>query len=142
MDLYTKKIVGFSFDRNMTTALITQALQNAYHTQHPAKGLIFHSDLGSQYTSESFHENIEHYGMIQSFSYKGSSYDNTCIESFHAMLKKEKVNHVQYIGEKSAQMALFQYIEAWYNRKRIHGSIDYKTPQEMEEQCAASWIKI
>src|SRR5699024_6132208 len=127
MDLHTKKIIGYSFDRNMTTVLITKALQNAHHTQRPAKGLIFHSDLGSQYTSESFQEIIEHYGMRQSFSYKGSPYDNVCIELFHAILKKEEVNHVQYIDEKSARMALFQYIEAWYNRKRIHGSIDYKT---------------
>jgi len=138
MDLHTKKIVGFSFDRHMTTALITKALQNAYHIQRPSKGLIFHSDLGSQYTSESFQAILGHYGMRQSFSYKGSPYDNACIESFHAILKKEEVNQVQYIDEKSARLALFQYIEAWYNRERIHGSLDYKTPQEMEEQCTAS----
>ena len=138
MDLHTKKIVGFSFDLHMTTALITKALQNAYHIQRPSKGLIFHSDLGSQYTSESFQEILKHYGMRQSFSYKGSPYDNACIESFHAILKKEEVNHVQYVDENSARMALFQYIEAWYNRERIHGSLDYKTPQKMEEQCTAS----
>ena len=70
--------------------------------------------------------------MTHSFSYKGSPYDNACIESFHSILKKEEVNHVKYIDYKSAKQALFQYIEGWYNRKRIHGSIDYKTPQEME----------
>jgi len=138
MDLHTKKIVGFSFDRQMTTALIIKALQNAYHIQRPSKGLFFHSDLGSQYTSISFQEILEHYGMRQSFNYKGSPYDNAYIESFHAILKKEEVNHVQYIDENSARMALFQYIEAWYNRERIHGSLDYKTPKEMEEQCTAS----
>lgn len=138
LDLHTKKIVGFSFDRMMTTDLITKALQNAYHTQQPARGLIFHSDLGSQYTSDAFKKVIDTFGMKQSFSYKGSPYDNACIESFHAILKKEEVNHVQYIDEKSAKIALFQYIEAWYNRQRIHGSIAYKTPQEMEEQCSVS----
>jgi len=132
MDLHTKKIVGHSFDLKMTTELVTKALENAYHTQQPNEGLIFHSDLGTQYTSDEFKNVIDQYKMIQSFSYKGSPYDNACIESFHATLKKEEVNHVQYIDYKSAKLALFQSIEGWYNRKRIHGSIDYKTPQEME----------
>ena len=71
--------------------------------------------------------------MTHSFSYKGNPYENVCIESFRAILKKEEVNHVRYFDYKSAQLALFQYIEGWYNRKRIHGSIDDKTPKEMED---------
>jgi len=71
--------------------------------------------------------------MTHSFSYKGSPNDNACIESFHAILKKEKVNHVRYLDFESAQLALFQYIEGWYNGQKIHGSIDYKTPQDMED---------
>lgn len=138
MDLHTRKIVGFSFGRTMTTELIIKALKNAYHAQQPDEGLIFHSDLGSQYTSDDFREVIKQLNMTHSFSYKGSPYDNACIESFHAILKKEEVNHVQYIDEKSARMALFQYIEGWYNRKRIHGSIGYKTPQEMEDIYACA----
>ena len=139
MDLHTKKIVGYSFSRTMTTELITQALENAYYTQKPGEGLIFHSDLGTQYTSDEFAKTIEKYNMTHSFSYKGSPYDNACIESFHAVLKKEEVNHVRYIDYKSAKHALFRYIEGGYNRKRIHGSIGYKTPQEMEDlyTCAA-----
>lgn len=135
MDLHTKKIIGYSFDRRMTTDLITKALENAYHTHKPAEGLIFHSDLGAQYTSDEFTSVINEFNLIQSFSYKGSPYDNACIESFHATLKKEEVNHVQYFDYKSAKLAMFQYIEGWYNRKRIHGSIDFKTPQEMETLC-------
>ena len=133
MDLHTKKIVGYSFARSMTTDLITKALDNAYYSQKPAKGLIFHSDLGTQYTSDEFAKTIEKYDMIHSFSNKGSPYDNACIESFHAILKKEEVNHVQYIDYESAKVALFKFIEGWYNRKRIHGSLDYKTPQEVED---------
>lgn len=71
--------------------------------------------------------------MTHSFSYKGSPYDNACIESFHAILKKEEVNHVRYLDFGLGQLALFQYIEDWYNRQRIHGSIDYRTPQDMED---------
>lgn len=139
MDLHNKKIVGYSFSRSMTTDLIIKALENAYHAQRPGEGLIFHSDLGTQYTSTDFAEITKKFKMAHSFSYKGSPYDNACIESFHAILKKEEVNHVQYLDHKSAELALFQYIEGWYNRKRIHGSIDYKTPQEMEDlyTCAA-----
>src|SRR5699024_12884728 len=90
-----------------------------YHTQQPAKGLIFHSDLGSQYTSDAFQKVIDRYGMTQSFSYKGSPYDNACIESFHAILKKEEVNHVRYIDEKSARMSLFQYIKVGTTAKEF-----------------------
>lgn len=133
MDLHTKKIVGYSFSRTMTTDLIIKALENAYYAQKPDEGLIFHSDLGTQYTSTDFAKVIKQFKMTHSFSYKGSPYDNACIESFHAILKKEEVNHVQYLDYTSAKLALFQYIEGWYNRKRIHGSIDYKTPQEMED---------
>lgn len=133
MDLHTKKIVGHSFARSMTTDLIKKALDNAYESQKPDKALIFHSDLGTQYTSDEFKETIEKYQMIHSFSSKGSPYDNACIESFHAILKKEEVNHVQYIDFYSAKIAMFKFIESWYNRKRIHGSIGYKTPQEMED---------
>lgn len=117
----------------MTTELITEALENAYQAQKPSEGLIFHSDLGTQYTSDEFAKIIKRYKMTHSFSYKGSPYDNACIESFHAILKKEEVNHVQYIDFHSAKVAMFKFIEDWYNRKRIHGSIGYKTPQEMED---------
>lgn len=134
MDLHTRKIVGHSFSRTMTTDLVITALENAYHTQKPGDGVIFHSDLGTQYTSEQFENTIQKLNMIHSFSYKGSPYDNACIESFHAILKQEEVNHVQYFDFESANISLFKYIEGWYNRVRIHGSIGYKTPQEMEEQ--------
>src|SRR5699024_3894712 len=109
-----------------------KALENAYHTQKPDDQLIFHSDLGSQYTSDEFGKVINQFLLMHSFSYNGSPYDNACIESFHAILNKEEVNHVRYLNYESAQLALFQYIEGWYNRKRIHSSIDYRTSQVNE----------
>ena len=133
LDLHSRKVIGYSFGRSMTIELVENALENAYVTQKPKEGVIFHSDLGSQYTSDAYAEKIQSYKMIHSFSRKGSPYDNACIESFHAILKKEEVNHVQYLDFKVAQVELFKYIEGWYNRKRIHGSIDYLTPQEMED---------
>lgn len=132
LDLHSKKIVGYSFSRTMTTDLVIKALNNAYETQNPDEGLILHTDLGSQYTSEEFEKCVQLKEIKQSFSHKGCPYDNACIESFHAILKKEEIHHVTYIDYHSAKIALFQYIEGWYNRKRIHGSIGYKTPQELE----------
>jgi len=123
MDLHTKKIVGFAFDKNMTTDLIIRALDNAIKSQSPDEGLIFHSDLGSQYTSEEFSNYTFKNKIIQSFSKKGCPYDNACIESFHAILKKEEVYRFKYIDFDVARLRLFKYIESWYNRKRIHGSM-------------------
>ncbi|WP_371932717.1 IS3 family transposase [Bacillus carboniphilus] len=137
MDLHSKKIIGYAFSKTMTTDLVIKALNHAYETQSPKKELIFHSDLGSQYTSEEFAESIRSKGIKHSFSRKGCPYDNACIESFHAILKKEEVHQVKYLNYQSANMALFQYIEGWYNRKRIHGSIGYRTPQEVEDSIRA-----
>ncbi len=94
LDLHSKKIVGYSFSRSMTTELVLQALNNAMTTQKPNSGLILHTDLGTQYTSEAFTNTVHERGMIQSFSRKGCPYDNACIESFHAILKKEEVHQV------------------------------------------------
>jgi len=90
LDLHTRKVVGYAFGRTMTTDLIKTALQNAYDTQQPSEGLIFHSDLGSQYTSDEFTCLIHKYKMKHSFSYKGNPYDNSWIESFHAILRRKK----------------------------------------------------
>src|SRR5690625_1940959 len=90
MDLHSKKIVGYSFGLKMKTELVIKALENAYHGQKPDDGLIFHSDLGTQYTSDDFEETIKTFNMTHSFSYKGSPYDNACIDSFYAILKKRR----------------------------------------------------
>lgn len=116
--IYTPR-KGYAFSRSMTTDLISNALENAYQTQQPQDGLVFHSDLGSQYTSDEFAKMINSYHMTYSFSHKGCPYDNACIELFPAIYKKEEVNHVSYINFYSAKVALFQYMEGWYNRKRI-----------------------
>jgi putative transposase len=134
MDLHSKKIVGYSFARSMTTDLVIKALDNAYNIQSPGEGLILHSDLGTQYTSEEFQRYCQTRNITQSFSKKGCPYDNACIESFHAILKKEEVNHVSYLDYETANLAMFQFIEGWYNRQRIHSSIDYHTPQSVEDQ--------
>lgn len=133
MDLHSKKIIGYHFSKQMTTDLIIQALKNAYLSQRPKDELILYTDLGSQYTSKDFKDFISDLKIVQSFSRKGCPYDNACIESFHATLKKEEVYQTTYVNFKQARIALFQYIEGWYNHKRIHGAIDYLTPEECEQ---------
>lgn len=135
MDLNSRKIVGYSMSKNMHTALAIKALDNAYKTQKPDDGLILHSDLGSQYTSYEFSEYVKGHKLIHSFSGKGNPYDNACIESFHSVLKKEEVNLVKYFDFDIARLAIFEYIESWYNRERIHSSLGYLTPQEWEDKA-------
>lgn len=110
LDLHSKKIVGYSFSKKMTTNMVMRTLESAYVTQKPPKGLILHTDLGTQYTSSAFAEQIQRYGMIQSFSKKACPYDNACIESFH-YLKKEELHHQHYQNYEKARAALFEFIE-------------------------------
>ncbi|MTT31634.1 IS3 family transposase [Terrilactibacillus sp. BCM23-1] len=134
MDLCTRKIIGYSFSRSMTTELALKALDNACVNQNPEPGLILHTDLGSQYTSHEFEKAIQEKQIVHSFSKKGCPYDNACIESFHATLKKEEIHQTTYHDFNEARRALFQYIEGWYNRSRIHSCLDYLTPQEAEDK--------
>ncbi len=138
LDLHTKKVVGYKFARKMTVELVLEAMEIAIQVQHPTPGLIVHTDLGTQYTSEDFQKQLKTHGMIPSFSRKGCPYDNACIESFHATLKKEEVYRARYDSFETARVALFKYIEGWYNRKRIHGSIGYLTPDAYENICRAT----
>lgn len=138
LDLHTKKIVGYSYSKTMDTSLVLKALDNAIITQKPSKGLIIHSDRGSQYTSKEYRESVEAKEFKLSYSAKGCPYDNACIESFHAILKKEFVYLNTFIDYKHAKLMLFQYIEGFYNRKRIHSSINYMTPDKFEQICRAA----
>lgn len=117
----------------MTAELAIQAIRNACLNVRNTKGIILQSDLGCQYTSQSFEKYLKSKGIIHSFSGKGNPYDNACIESFHAILKKEEIHHNTYYDFNIARRAIFEYIESWYNRTRIHGAINYMTPQAFYE---------
>ncbi|MEG1313572.1 MAG: IS3 family transposase, partial [Bacilli bacterium] len=132
LDLYSKKIIGYAYGTNMTNDLVMTALEKAYSSQNPDKPIIFHTDLGSQYTSNDMKDLCGKLKIIQSFNKKGCPYDNACIESFHASLKKEEVYTTTYKDFKEAQLAIFAYIEGWYNRKTIHSAINYMTPNQCE----------
>ena len=133
MDLCSRKIIGYAYGTSMTAELAAEAVKNAcLNVKNPA-GLILHSDLGSQYTSQVFESCLSSRGILHSFSRKGNPYDNACIESFHSVLKKEEIYRHTYSDFKEARRAIFEYIESWYNRKRIHSAIEYMTPQQKED---------
>lgn len=133
MDFHSKKIIGYAYDTSMTAELARKAVENACLNVKSTTGIILHSDLGTQYTSHLFENYLSKKGIIHSFSRKGNPYDNACIESFHSLLKKEEVNHHRYFDFNVASKAIFEYIESWYNRKRIHSSINYMTPEAAHE---------
>ena len=134
MDLCSRKIIGYAYGTSMTAELAVQAVENACLNVKETRGIILHSDLGSQYTSQAFEDCLSSKGILHSFSRKGNPYDNACIESFHSVLKKEEIYLHTYQDSNEARRAIFEYIEGWYNRKRIHSSIGYLTPQQKEDE--------
>lgn len=134
MDLFDLKVIGWSYGTNMTAALVIDAFNKAKIARKSIKGMIFHSDLGSQYTSNEFEKILLENDIKHSYSKKGYPYDNASMESFNAILKKEEVNVNTYKTFKEAKMAIFEFIESWYNNIRIHSSNDYMTPNEKYEK--------
>lgn len=129
------KIIGYAYGKHMTAELALEAVKNACLNVADTNGIILHSDLGSQYTSDLFEEYMKTHGFIHSFSRKGNPYDNACIESFHSVMKKEEIYLHTYQDFEECRKALFEYIESWYNRQRIHSALGYKTPQQMEDEA-------
>ena len=142
MDLFDLKVVGWSYGMNMTDDLVIDAFNKAMINRKLNKGGIFHSDRGSQYTSNDFEKLLEDLGINHSYSKKGYPYDNASMESFNAILKKEEVNVNNYETFNEAKQAIFEFIESWYNNQRIHSSIGYITPNEKYSTYIASLAQI
>lgn len=130
MDLFDLKIIGWSYGKNMTSELVISAFEKAKTVRGVTEGMIFHSDLGSQYTSNEYEKILLENNVKHSYSKKGYPYDNASMESFNAILKKEEVNVNTYTTFKEAKLAIFEFIESWYNNTRIHSTLDYKTPNQ------------
>jgi transposase InsO family protein len=130
IDCATKMVVGWSMATHMRTSLIIDAIDMA-HQQHDIKpGCITHSDRGSQYLSDDYRQHVTDLGMRQSVGRTGICWDNAMAESFFAALKNELVYRTVFPTHRHARKAIAKYIEVFYNRKRIHSGIDYRTPQE------------
>jgi putative transposase len=141
LDLCTRKLVGWALGSRMTVDLVLSALDQAYEAKKPAEGLIHHSDRGSQYASASYRERLQSYGMISSMSRKGNCYDNAVIESFHGVLKRELVYQTKFATRQQAYDEIFEYIELYYNRKRVYGSLGCFSPDSFEAQYYANQSK-
>jgi len=134
MDLYSRRIVGWSMGRNMSRHLVIDALTMALASRQPDGELIHHSDRGAQYTSDDFRSELVKQGIQCSMSGRGNCYDNAVVESFFGLLKREWVNRVRYRTRDEARADIFEYIECFYNRKRIHGYVGNISPVEYEKQ--------
>lgn len=134
IDLYSRKVVGWSMDKRMNKELVIRALEMAIKNRKPSRGLIFHSDRGSQYASYEFQKILCKRGIRSSMSRKGDCWDNAVVESFFSTIKTELIFHKKYQTRKQARRDIFEYIEIFYNRIRLHSSLDYKSPEEYENE--------
>jgi len=140
LDLYSRRIVGWAMSDRMKDDLTVSALQMALQQREPTQGLIHHSDQGKQYTSQTYQGLLKNHGIQTSMNGVGTWYDNAPMESFFGTLKCELVYHTVYPARHDARCSLFEYIEGFYNRRRLHSTLDYCNPAAFEEayyqQCA------
>ena len=134
MDLFSRRIVGWSMSRWIDRHMVMDALTMAIGLRRPAGVLIHHSDRGSQYTSDDFRDELLKHGIECSMSSRGNCYDNAVVESFFGLLKREWVNRVRYRTRAEASADLFEYIECFYNRKRRHGYLGNISPVAFEKR--------
>ncbi len=138
IDVFLKRIVGYAMDGNMKTDLVVQALRSAVTKRKPAPGLIQQSDRGSKYTSYRYQRELASQAICASFTGKGACFDNSVIESFWATLKRELVYpRERFATRDEARAAIFEFIEIYYNRERLHSSLGYQTPEAYESLTQA-----
>ena len=145
IDLYSRQVIGWSMSSNMKAKLVNDALTMAIWKRKPKRGgLIWHTDRGSQYASESHRSILKDHDIIQSMSRKGDCWDNAVSESFFKTLKTELTNHYQFNNQQEAKNVIFEYIEVFYNRMRTHSANNYLSPVDFERknQDLAKFIKL
>jgi putative transposase len=132
-DLYSRKIVGWAMSDRIDSELVAAALNMALAQERPGAGLLAHSDRGVQYASDRFQAILARHGIVCSMSRKANCWDNAPTESLVATIKKELVHHECYATRQEARRSLFEYIEVFYNRQRLHSALDYKTPEAVHQ---------
>jgi putative transposase len=135
MDLFSRRIVGWAMHGQMTERLVLDALEMAVLSRRPAGSLIHHSDQGSQYRSHLFRAKLKEHDIRISMSRKGNCWDNAVVESFFKTLKVELQNDERFRSREEARTELFEYIEVFYNRKRMHSTLGYLSPAQYELNC-------
>jgi len=134
MDLYSRKVVGWAMGESLATALPLAALEMALGQRQPPRGLLHHSDRGVQYASGDYRHKLAAFGVEASMSRKGNCYDNAAMESFWSTLKHELVYRCRFQSRAQAGQSIFEWIEVFYNRVRLHSSLGFKSPVDFENQ--------
>lgn len=133
LDLHSRRVIGWAMATRMTKALPLAALEMAVKHRQPGKGLLHHTDQGSQYTAHQYRQRLEQLGMTASMSRKGNAWDNAVAESFFSNLKNELTHHRRFANPTQARSEIFDYIEVFYNRQRAHASLEYMSPVDYEK---------
>ncbi len=133
LDVYSRRIVGWAMESHLRTEIVVDALQMAVWRRKPAPGLVHHSDQGVQYTSLSFSKRLKEVGITPSMGRTGSALDNAMAESFVSTLKAEMVSGLVFPSRQAAKTAIFEYLEIFYNARRLHSSLGYRSPADFEE---------
>ncbi len=136
LDLYSRAVVGWALDTHLTTRLPLAALDAALRRRRPDGGLLHHSDRGCQYTSTDYQAALRRLGVVVSMSRKGNCWDNAVAESFFATIKEELVYRRNWQGRNQLRSAVFEYIEVFYNRRRLHSALGYRAPIQFEQEKA------
>ena len=141
LDLFSRAVVGWSLSSSLSTELPLRALSMALIQRQPKVGLMHHSDRGCQYTSHAYRDELASHGIQVSMSRKGNGWDNAVAESFFATIKGEMIERQPWSSQQELRAAIFDYIHVFYNRKRLHSSLGFKAPMQVEEEyhlaCAA-----
>lgn len=133
LDVHSRRIVGWSMESHLRTELVVEALQMAVWRRKPAPGLVHHSDQGVQYTALSFSQRLKEVGITPSMGRTGSALDNAMAESFISTLKAELVSRMKFPTRQAARTAIFEYLEIFYNTRRLHSALGYMSPADFEE---------
>jgi putative transposase len=132
LDLFSRRVIGWSMGDSLATELVTSSLKMALDKRAPGAGLMIHSDRGIQYASAAYRRTLESHQVTASMSRRGNCYDNAVMESFYKTLKTELVNHEKYQTRQEARQSIFEYIEVFYNRQRRHSALGYLSPEAFE----------
>lgn len=133
LDVYSRRIVGWAMENHLRTELVVDTLRMAVWRRKPAPGLVHHSDQGVQYTALSFSERLKEVGITPSMGRTGSALDNAMAESFVSTLKAELVSRLEFPSRQAAKTAIFEYLETFYNTRRLHSALGYRSPADFEE---------
>lgn len=134
LDRWSRRVVGLAMAEHMESSLVEAALAQALRLRRPVVGCVHHTDRGSQYASGTYREQVGAAGLLASMSRAGNCYDNAAMESFWSRLKTELVQRREFTSRAEARLAIFEYVEVFYNRVRLHSALGYKSPVDFEQQ--------